>query len=95
MIRKGIQNEDKGGTRIKIKMHELKVAAKKAFDGDEYQDIIFKEAVKCLDSELALKIPEREHGVIVQKVLSLQQEKALNQQKYSIEHQPPTKQKSR
>ena len=30
----------------------------KEFYGDEYQDMIFKEAVKCTDSELSLKIPD-------------------------------------
>lgn len=30
----------------------------KEFYGDEYQDMIFKEAVKSTDSELSLKIPD-------------------------------------
>lgn len=68
----------------------------KEFYGDEYQDVIFKEAVKCTDSELALKIPEREHKEIVQKVISQKQEITSNQQqKYLREHQSPIKQKSR
>ena len=68
----------------------------KAFYGDEYQDMIFKEAVKCTDSELALKIPEREHKEIVQKIISQKQEITSNQQqKYLREHQSPIKQKSR
>ena len=58
--------------------------------------MIFKEAVKCTDSELALKIPEREHSEIVQKIISQKREKTPNQQpEYSREYQPPTKQKSR
>ena len=41
----------------------------KAFYGDEYQDMLFEEAVKCTDSELSLKIPDREHGNVVRKML--------------------------
>ena len=69
----------------------------KEFYGDEFQDVIFKEAVKCTDSELSLKIPEREHKAIVQKVISRKPEQALNEQehKYSNDYQPPIKQKSR
>ena len=69
----------------------------KEFYGDEYQDMIFKEAVKSTDSELSLKIPDREHKAIVQKVISRKPEQALNEQehKYSKDYQPPIKQKSR
>ena len=59
--------------------------------------MIFKEAVKCTDSELSLKIPDWEHKAIVQKVISRKPEQALNEQehKYSKDYQPPIKQKSR
>ena len=68
----------------------------KEFYGDEYQDMIFKEAVKCTDSELSLKIPERKHDTIVQKIISQKGAKVSNQQsEYSRDYQPPTRQKSR
>ena len=68
----------------------------KEFYGDEYQDMIFKEAVKCTDSELSLKIPEREHKAVVRKVISQREIAPINQQKeYSRNYQPQIKQKSR
>ena len=48
----------------------------KDFYGAEYQDMIFKEAVKCTDSELSLKIPEREHKNVVDKLLTVEHGKA-------------------
>ena len=68
----------------------------KDFYGDGFQDVIFREAVKCTDSELSLKIPKREHSEIVQKIISQKRVKTPNQQReYWREYQPPTKQKSR
>ena len=48
-------------------------------------------------TQLSLKIPDREHKAIVQKVISRKPEQALNEQehKYSKDYQPPIKQKSR
>ena len=69
----------------------------KEFYGDEYQDIIFKEAVKCTDSELSLKIPEREHGEIVDMVLAMQQSKIQVQQQndYLKNYTPPKRNRGR
>ena len=59
--------------------------------------MIFKEAVKCTDKELSLKIPQREHREIVDRILSGEQTKARlqQQQDYSKNYKPPTRQKSR
>ena len=59
----------------------------KDFYGDEYQDIIFKEAVKCTDSELAMNIPQREHGEIINKVFLREKKKVQLQQQQ--EYKPP------
>ena len=65
----------------------------KEFYGNEYQDVIFKEAVKCTDSELSLKIPEREHKNVVDKLLSMEHVKAQfqKQDENFKKHYPPTK----
>lgn len=69
----------------------------KEFYGDEYQDMIFKEAVKCTDSELSMKIPEREHKNVVNKILASQQKKSQLQQpnRHFVDYIPPKKGKSR
>lgn len=63
----------------------------KAFYGDEYQDMLFEEAVKCTDSELSLKIPDREHGNVVRKMLSKEQKTLQTQQQYSKDYKPPVR----
>lgn len=63
----------------------------KDFYGDKYQDMIFKEAVKCTDSELSLKIPEREHGNVVRKMLSKEQKTLQTQQQYSKDYKLPVR----
>ncbi len=47
----------------------------KEFYGDEYQDMIFKEAVKCTDKQLSTRTTSRDHTEIVDKVVAMEQPK--------------------
>ncbi len=44
----------------------------KEFYGDEYQDMIFKEAVKCTDKQLSTRTTSRDHTEIVDKVVAME-----------------------
>ena len=47
----------------------------KEFYGDEYQYMIFKEAVKCTDKQLSTRTTSRDHTEIVDKVVAMEQPK--------------------